>query len=109
MIPKGQKDLQLCSFGWLQLNDLVLLGLCAKGIDNVPELVAASGIEQRTVYRRVSVLTGATKYVADKGIKNGMVPLVASRPHPHQAGKQLVLTGIGRKLLQGVHKQTAEE
>lgn len=95
-------DLSLASFGYLQLNDVFLLTLIGRGIDNRPELVRASGIAERTVYRRLQVLTGAGQYVKDKGFSAGHEALVASRPHPHQQGKQLVLTGIGAELLQEI-------
>ena len=107
MIPKVRDPISLASFGFLQLNDVVLLSLIKGGIDNRPELVKASGIAQRTVYRRLEVLTGAGQYVADKGFSEGHIALVASRPHPHQQGKQLALTGIGQDLLQGIKAQIA--
>lgn len=102
MIPKVQGSQSLASFGFLQLNDVVLLSLIRGGIDNGLELVKASGIARRTVYRRLMVLTGAGQYKAGKGFSEGHVALVASRPHPHQQGKQLVLTDTGTELLQGV-------
>lgn len=95
-------DLSLASFGYLQLNDVFLLTLIGRGIDNRPELVRVSGIAERTVYRRLQVLTGAGQYKAGKGFSEGHVSFVASRPHPHQQGKQLVLTGIGAELLQEI-------
>ena len=107
MIPKVQDAISLASFGFLQLNDVVLLSLIKSGIDNRPELVKASGIAERTVYRRLEVLTGAGQYVADKGFSEGHVALVASRPHPHQQGKQLALTGMGQGLLQEIKGQIA--
>ena len=107
MIPKVRDAISLASFGFLQLNDVVLLSLIKGGIDNRPELVKASGIAERTVYRRLEVLTGAGQYVADKGFSEGHIALVASRPHPHQQGKQLALTGIGQDLLQGIKAQIA--
>lgn len=107
MIPKVRDAISLSSFGFLQLNDVVILSLIKGGIDNRPELVKASGIAERTVYRRLEVLTGAGQYVADKGFSEGHVALVASRPHPHQQGKQLALTGIGQDLLQEIKGQVA--
>lgn len=103
MIPKVQTlQIDLSSFGFLQLNDVVLLSLIRGGIDNGLELVKASGIARRTVYRRLVVLTGAGQYWKGKVLSIGHVALVASRPHPHQQGKQLVLTDAGTELLQGV-------
>lgn len=103
MIPKVQDSkIQLASFGFLQLNDVFLLTLIGRGIDSRPELVKASGIAERTVYRRLLVLTGASQYVKDKGVSAGHEALVASRPHPHQQGRQLALTGLGAELLQEI-------
>ena len=101
MIPKVQTlQIDLASFGFLQLNDVFLLSLIERGIDNKPELIRVSGIAQHTVYRRLLVLTGASQYVQGKGFSAGHVALVASRPHPHQQGKQLMLTEVGAELLQ---------
>ena len=103
MIPKVQTlQIDLSSFGFLQLNDVFLLSLIGRGIDNKPELIRVSGIAQHTVYRRLLVLTGACQYVKGKGFSEGHVALVASRPHPHQQGKQLMLTEVGAELLQVV-------
>ncbi len=103
MIPKVQTlQIDLSSFGFLQLNDVFLLSLIRRGIDNRPELIRVSGIAQHTVYRRLLVLTGACQYVKGKGFSEGHVALVASRPHPHQQGKQLMLTEVGAELLQVV-------
>jgi len=101
VIPKVQTlQIDLASFGFLQLNDVFLLSLIERGIDNKPELIRVSGIAQHTVYRRLLVLTGASQYVQGKGFSAGHVALVASRPHPHQQGKQLMLTEVGAELLQ---------
>ena len=103
MTPKVQNSgIDLASFGFLQLNDIFLLTLIGRGIDNGPELVRVSGIAQHTVYRRLLVLTGAGQYVQGKGFSAGHVALVASRPHPHQQGRQLFLTELGAELLQEV-------
>lgn len=103
MIPKVQDSrIDLASFGFLQLNDIFLLTLIGRGIDNGAELVRVSGIAHCTVYRRLLVLTGASQYVQGKGFSAGHVALVASRPHPHQQGKQLALTEMGTELLQVV-------
>lgn len=103
MIPKVRDSrIDLSSFGFLQLNDIFLLTLIGRGIDNGPELVRVSGIAMHTVYRRLLVLTGAGQYVKGKGFSAGHVALVASRPHPHQQGKQLALTGMGTELLQAI-------
>ena len=103
MIPKVHDSrIDLSSFGFLQLNDIFLLTLIGRGIDNGPELVRVSGIAMHTVYRRLLVLTGAGQYVKGKGFSAGHVALVASRPHPHQQGKQLALTGMGTELLQEI-------
>ena len=103
MIPKVQDSrIDLASFGFLQLNDVFLLTLIGRGIDNKPELIRVSGIADRTVYRRLLVLTGACQYVKGKGFSEGHVALVASRPHPHQQGKQLALTEMGAELLQEI-------
>ncbi len=98
MIPKVRMGV----LGHLQLNDVVLLGLIAQGVDSKAELVEASGIAKRTVYRRLLVLTGATHYLAGKGLNAVNIALVESRPHPHQAGKQLALTEEGQRLLRWV-------
>lgn len=100
MIPK----VQLSGLDYLQLCDVVLLGLIANGIDNRPELVRVSGIAQRQVYRRLLVLTGASQYVAGKGLSRELDALVASRPHPHQQGKQLAVTELGLAVLQEIEK-----
>ncbi len=105
MIPKGQEtaELGLAAFGFMQLNDVVLLTLISKGIDNRADLARASLITKRTVYRRLEILTGANKYVPGKGFSAGHVQLVTYRPHPHQQGQQMVLTDAGTLLLQEIY------
>ena len=97
-----QSSISLASLGFLQLNDVFLLSLIRSGVDSRPELVKASGIAQRTVYRRLLILTGAQKYVPGKEFAAGYEAMVASRRHPHQQGKQLFLTEIGAELLQKI-------
>lgn len=67
MIPKVRMGV----LGHLQLNDVVLLGLIAQGVDSKPELIAASGIAQRTVYRRLLMLTGANALLGWERIERG--------------------------------------
>ena len=96
MIPKV-----LISMGHLTVQDLCLLKLIRSGVDNRPDLVRASGIPERTVFRRVDVFRGAPRY-QDGQVVMGSAPLVLSRKHPHQQGMQFFLSPDGEGLLQAV-------
>jgi len=85
-------------FGHLTVQDLRLLALIRSGIDSRPELVKASGIAERTVFRRVELFLGAARY-QEGTILPGSPPLVLSRKHPHQAGMQFFLSPLGERLL----------
>lgn len=86
------------AFGHLTVQDLRLLSLLRSGIDSRPDLVKASGIAERTVFRRVELFLGAARY-QDGAVLAGSPPLVLSRKHPHQAGKQFFLSPLGERLL----------
>ena len=88
----------MTDFGHLTLQDLQLLTLIGQGVDNRPELVTASGVAERTVFRRVDVFKGVPKYQEGK-LSKTCVPLVLSRKHPHQQGLQFFLTTEGEQLL----------
>lgn len=85
----------------LTIQDLQLLALIGQGVDNRPELVKASGIAERTVFRRVDIFRGVPRYVDGK-LSNVSVPLVLSRKHPHQQGQQFFLTTEAEQLLSQV-------
>ena len=95
----------LISMGHLTVQDLCLLQLIGSGVDNRPDLVKASGIAERTVFRRVDVFKGAPRY-QDGKVLAGSVPLVLSRKHPHQQGMQFFLSPDGEALLQAVAELT---
>ena len=82
----------------LTIQDLQLLALIGQGVDNRPELVKASGIAERTVFRRVDVFRGVPRY-QDGKLSGTSVPLVLSRKHPHQQGMQFFLTTEAEQLL----------
>lgn len=93
----------------LTIQDLQLLALIGQGVDNRPELVRASGIAERTVFRRVDIFRGVPRYVDGK-LTGASVPLVLSRKHPHQQGMQFFLTTEAERLLaqvEGVVKMKA--
>ena len=96
MIPKV-----LTCMGHLTVQDLCLLQLIRSGVDNRPDLVKASGIPERTVFRRVDVFRGAPRY-QDGKVLAGFAPLVVSRKHPHQQGMQFCLSPDGEEILQSV-------
>ena len=85
----------------LTIQDLQLLALIGAGVDNRPELVKASGIAERTVFRRVDIFRGVPRYVDGK-LTGTSVPLVLSRKHPHQQGMQFFLSSEAEDLLGGV-------
>jgi hypothetical protein len=84
--------------GHLTIQDLQLLALIGQGVDNRPELVKASGVAERTVFRRVDIFRGVPRYVDGK-LTGSSVPLVLSRKHPHQQGMQFFLTAEAEQLL----------
>jgi len=96
--------------GQLTVADLFLLSLIAGGIDSRSELVQASGIAERRVYKRLRFLA-ADSWMQDGKLRCPENPaLVQMRKHPHQGGMQLFITAEGEQLLsamQGLHqKQT---
>lgn len=92
----------------LLLSDLQLLALVSGGVDHRQELVHASGLPERTVYRRVDVLLDRARYQDGKVVGPGTgQPLLVSRDHPHQPGKQLAVTPAGLELLKTVSILTA--
>ena len=104
MIPEVH-EVTLASFGYLKLDDVVLLSLIKSGIDDVKGLAEGSGIASRTVYRRLVVLTGAEiRNTCASNDENEVLQmaLVRVRSHPHQQGKQLILTELGLELLEGM-------
>ena len=89
--------------GQLTVADLFLLSLIAGGIDSRSELVKASGIAERRVYKRLKVLTGGS-WIDQGKIYTSVTPaLVQMRKHPHQGGMQLFITAEGQQLLSAVH------
>ena len=90
----------------LTIQDLQLLALIGQGVDNRPELVKASGIAERTVFRRVDIFRGVPRYVDGK-LTGSSVPLVLSRKHPHQQGMQFFLTTEAEQLLCEVRQKCA--
>jgi len=98
---KNQVAELLEAFSHLTIQDLQLLRLIGQGIDNRPELVKASGIAERTVFRRVDMFRGLPRY-QDGRVLAGCPPLVLSRKHPHQAGMQFFLSPEGEGLLREV-------
>ena len=92
----------------LTIQDLQLLTLIGQGVDNRPELVKASGIAERTVFRRVDIFRGVPRYVDGK-LTKASVPLVLSRKHPHQQGQQFFLTTEAEQLLAQVAGLTMPE
>ena len=97
MIPKVH------DCGQLTVADLFLLSLIAEGIDSRSDLVEASGIAQRRVYKRLKVLTGGSWIDQGKIYTADSPALVQMRKHPHQGGMQLLLTADGEELLAAVH------
>jgi hypothetical protein len=89
------------AFGHLTIQDLRLLALIRSGVDNRPDLVDASAIPERTVFRRVDMFRGSPRY-QDSKVLAGYPPLVMSRKHPHQAGMQFFLSPEGERLLKEI-------
>ena len=87
----------------LLLSDLHLLALVSDGVDHRQTLVESSGLPERTVYRRIDVLLDRARYQQGRlvGPATGD-PLLVSRNHPHQNGKQLAITPAGLQLLKAV-------
>ena len=100
MIPKV-----LDSAAHLTIRDLQLLRLIGKGIDNRRDLVEATGVPERTVFRRVDGFRGGVRYQEGKVVER-CPPLVLSRKHPHQAGMQFFLSPEGERLLGEVNALT---
>ena len=96
------RDFTAQGMGQLTMADLSLLALIADGIDARSDLVEASGISQRTVYKRLRVLCGDS-WIQDGRLRVSENPaLVQMRDHPHQRGKQLFLTRDGKEFLRAV-------
>ncbi|MGB0825850.1 MAG: hypothetical protein ACPGPH_07990 [Synechococcus sp.] len=95
----------LDSAAHLTIRDLQLLRLIGRGIDNRRDLVEASDIPERTVFRRVDCFRGGVRY-QDGKVVEGYPPLVLSRKHPHQAGMQFFLSPEGEAVLQAVAELT---
>lgn len=88
--------------GQLTVADLFLLSLIAGGIDSRSELVKASELPERSVYKRLRVLC-SDNWMQDGRLRVPKNPaLVQMRRHPHQAGMQLLITNDGELLLSGV-------
>jgi hypothetical protein len=86
------------AFSHLTVQDLQVLSLIRSGIDSRPELVLATGMAERTLFRRVDAFKGSPRY-QDGKVLAGYPPLVVSRKHPHQAGMQFFLSPLGESLL----------
>ena len=99
MTPHTTKTMDELSH--LTLQDLRLLLLIRQGVDNRPELVKASGFNERTVFRRVDMFRGFPRY-ADGKLMDARTSLVVSRKHPHQQGMQFALSPEGEMLLSEV-------
>ena len=92
--------------GQLFVADLFLLSLIANGIDSRSELVKASGIAERRVYKRLRMLS-CNPWMQDGKLRCPENPaLVQMRKHPHQNGMQVLLTEGGEQLLASVHALT---
>ena len=95
--------------GQLTVADLFLLALIAGGVDSRSELVKASGIAERQVYRRLRMLAG-DPWMQDGKLRCPENPaLVQMRKHPHQGGMQLFITAEGEQLLAAVHGLTRSQ
>jgi len=89
--------------GQLTVADLFLLSLIASGIDSRSELVKASGIAERRVYKRLRMLS-CDPWMQDGKLRCPENPaLVQMRKHPHQGGMQVFITADGQQLLSAVH------
>lgn len=87
-------------YGRLTVADLALLSLIDSGVDHRADLVNASGMQWRTLYRRIDALHCKARWVNGKVAGSRQYPpLVQWRKHPHAQGLQYVLTKEGRKLL----------
>ena len=89
------------AFGHLTVQDLQVLSLIRSGVDSRPELVLATGMAERTLFRRVDAFKGSPRY-QDGKVLAGYPPLVVSRKHPHQAGMQFFLSPEGERLLKEI-------
>jgi hypothetical protein len=91
----------LADYGHLTVSDLALLSLVSEGVDHRSALVQASGMPERTVYRRIDALSSKPRWRDGKisGKFHLFPPLVQSRRHPHEQGLQYALTAEGHKLL----------
>jgi len=95
--------------GQLTVADLFLLSLIAAGTDSTGDLAEASGMPRRTVSKRLRVLC-AESWIQDGRLRVSENPaLVQTRRHPHQRGKQLLLTNDGERLLAVVNSLTKEK
>ena len=95
--------------GQLTVADLFLLSLIAGGIDSAGELVKASGMAKRTVFKRLRILC-ADSWIQDGRLRVSHNPaLVQTRRHPHQRGRQVLLTDDGERLLSMVNSLTGEK
>ena len=95
--------------GQLTVADLFLLSLIASGIDSAGELVERSGMAERTVFKRVRVLC-AESWIQDGRLRVSENPaLVQTRRHPHQRGRQVLLTDDGERLLSMVNDLTGQK
>ena len=100
-------DVRAC--GQLTVADLFLLSLIAGGIDSAGELVKASGMAERTVFKRLRVLC-AESWLQDGRLRVSENPaLVQTRRHPHQRGRQLLLTDDGERLLSMLNALTGQK
>ena len=100
-------DVRAC--GQLTVADLFLLSLIAGGTDSGSELAEVSGIPRRTVSKRLRVLCGDS-WLQDGRLRVSENPaLVQTRNHPHQRGRQLLVTDDGERLLAMVNALTREK
>ena len=95
----------LADYGHLTVSDLALLSLVSEGVDHRAALVQASGMQERTVYRRMDALSSKPRWRDGKisGKFHLFSPLVQSRRHPHEPGLQYVLTAEGCRLLKNIN------
>lgn len=95
--------------GQLTVADLFLLSLIAGGIDSRSELVKASGIAERRVYKRLRMLA-CDPWMQDGKLRRPENPaLVQMRKHPHQGGMQLFITAKGEQLLSAMQRLHGEQ
>ena len=93
----------------MTVSDLVLMALISNGCDHRQELVAISGIPERSVYNRIAYLEGKGIYRKGRVVLPPFPAMVQSRLHPHIGCgcRQFLLTEEGQNVLASVQMLTA--